>query len=143
MKKLIFSFTNLFEQLHKKLDEKRNSKHVELIKKMNDIIERDYANQNLSLNSIADELDMSPIYISRLYKQHTMVALTDLIQDVRMNKSKELLLHSSLSVAEIAEKTGFTSDSYFYRKFKKYNGITPNDFRKQYIQNYYRTIPIQ
>ncbi|MDQ0890376.1 two-component system response regulator YesN [Paenibacillus sp. V4I9] len=128
-------FYHLFELLYKKLDEKRSSKHVELIKKMNDIIEKDYANQNLSLNFIADELDMSPIYISRLYKQHTMAALTDLIQDVRMNKSKELLLHSSLSVAEIAEKTGFTSDSYFYRKFKKYNGITPNDFRKQYTQN--------
>ena len=40
---------------------------------MNDIIDRDYANQNLSLNSIADELAMSSIYISRLYKQHTMV----------------------------------------------------------------------
>ncbi|MFD0692548.1 helix-turn-helix domain-containing protein [Paenibacillus sp. GCM10027628] len=128
-------FYRLFDQLHKKLDEKRNMKHVELIKRMNDIIERDYANQNLSLNSIADELDMSPIYISRLYKQHTLVALTDVIHDVRMNKSKELLLHSSLSVAEIAEKTGFTSDSYFYRKFKKHNGITPNDFRRQYTQN--------
>ena len=99
---------------------------------MNDIIDRDYANQNLSLNSIADELAMSSIYISRLYKQHTMVAITDVIQDVRMNKSKDLLLNTSLSVAEIAEKTGFTSDSYFYRLFKKYNGITPNDFRKQY-----------
>lgn len=130
-------FYQLFEQLHKKLDEKRSSKHVELIKKMNDIIERDYGNQNLSLNSIADELDMSPIYISRLYKQHTMVALTDLIQDVRMNKSKELLINTSLSVAEIAEKTGFTSDSYFYRKFKKYNSITPNDFRKQYTHTSY------
>ncbi|CAH1200365.1 HTH-type transcriptional activator RhaR [Paenibacillus allorhizoplanae] len=124
-------FIDVFKQLQKKLDEKRSSKHVELIKKMNDIIDRDYANQNLSLNSIADELAMSSIYISRLYKQHTMAAITDVIQDVRMNKSKDLLLNSSLSVAEIAEKTGFTSDSYFYRLFKKYNGITPNDFRKQ------------
>ncbi|MDR6553012.1 helix-turn-helix domain-containing protein [Paenibacillus qinlingensis] len=124
-------FIDLFRQLQKKLDEKRSSKHVELIKKMNDIIDRDYANQNLSLNSIADELAMSSIYISRLYKQHTMIAITDVIQDVRMHKSKDLLLNTSLSVAEIAEKTGFTSDSYFYRLFKKYNGITPNDFRKQ------------
>lgn len=126
-----FQFIDLFKQLQKKLDEKRSTKHVELIKKMNDIIDRDYANQNLSLNSIADELAMSSIYISRLYKQHTMIAITDVIQDVRMQKSKDLLLGSSLSVAEIAERTGFTSDSYFYRLFKKYNGITPNDYRKQ------------
>ncbi|WNR43418.1 helix-turn-helix transcriptional regulator [Paenibacillus roseipurpureus] len=121
-------FIDVFQKLQKKLDEKRSSKHVDLIKKMNDIIDRDYANQNLSLNSIADELAMSSIYISRLYKQHTMVAITDVIQDVRMRKSKSLLLSTSLSVAEIAEKTGFTNDSYFYRLFKKYNGITPNDF---------------
>lgn len=126
-----FQFIDLFKQLQKKLDEKRSTKHVELIKKMNDIIDREYANQNLSLNSIADELAMSSIYISRLYKQHTMIAITDVIQDVRMQKSKDLLLGSSLSVAEIAERTGFTSDSYFYRLFKKYNGITPNDYRKQ------------
>ncbi|MEW9698238.1 helix-turn-helix domain-containing protein [Paenibacillus sp. SI8] len=128
-------FRRLFEQLQKKLDEKRSLKHVELIKKMNDIIEREYANQNLSLNAIADELDMSPIYISRLYKQHTMIALTDVMADVRMRKSKELLMHSTFSVAEIALKTGFTSDSYFYRMFKKHNGITPNDFRRQYTQH--------
>ncbi|MGG1519584.1 AraC family transcriptional regulator [Paenibacillus oryzisoli] len=125
-------FFQVFRQLEQKLDEKKNSKHLELIKKMNDIIERDYANPNLSLQSIADELSMSPVYISRLYKQNTLVPLTDYIQDVRLSKSKELLLQTNLSVADIAEKTGFTSDSYFYRLFKKYHSITPNDFRKKF-----------
>jgi two-component system response regulator YesN len=126
-------FFRLFDELKKKLEEKRSLKHDDMIKKMNEIIEREYANPNLCLNSIADELDMSPIYISRLYKQHTLVALSDVIQDVRMNKSKQLLMQSNLSVADIAEKTGFTSSSYFYRMFKKCNGVTPNDFRKQFL----------
>ena len=100
---------------------------------MNDIIDRDYSNPNLCLNSIAEEMDMSPIYISRLYKQQTLIALSDVIQEVRMNQSKLLLKETSLSVADIAERTGFTSSSYFYRMFKKCNGVTPNDFRKQLI----------
>jgi two-component system response regulator YesN len=124
-------FFSLFHELKRKLEEKRSMKHEDMIKKMNEIIERDYSNPNLCLNSIAEELVMSPIYISRLYKQHTLIALTDVIQDVRMNKSKKLLKESNLSVADIAEKTGFTSSSYFYRLFKKSNGVTPNDFRKQ------------
>lgn len=48
-----------------------------------------------------------------------------------MNKSKQLLLESDYSVADIAKQTGFTNSSYFYRMFKKSNGVTPSDFRKQ------------
>jgi two-component system response regulator YesN len=124
-------FFGLFDELKRKLEEKRSTKHEEMIRKINEIIERDYSNLNLCLNSIAEEMNMSPIYISRLYKQQTLIALSDVIQDVRMNKSKALLKETNLSVADIAEKTGFTSSSYFYRMFKKCNGVTPNDFRKQ------------
>jgi two-component system response regulator YesN len=126
-------FFGLFDELKRKLEEKRSTKHEDMIKKMNNIIDRDYSNPNLCLNSIAEEMDMSPIYISRLYKQQTLVALSDIIQEVRMNQSKLLLKETNLSVADIAEKTGFTSSSYFYRMFKKCNGVTPNDFRKQLI----------
>ncbi|CAG7654973.1 AraC family transcriptional regulator [Paenibacillus allorhizosphaerae] len=124
-------FFGIFDRLSKQLEERRSSKQDELVKRINEIIEREYANPNLCLNSIADELDMSPIYISRLYKQMTFFALTDVIQEVRMNKSKQLLLESDYSVADIAKQTGFTNSSYFYRMFKKSNGVTPNDFRKQ------------
>ncbi|QGQ98178.1 AraC family transcriptional regulator [Paenibacillus psychroresistens] len=126
-------FYGLFDELKRKLEEKRSNKHEDMIKRMNEIIERDYSNPNLCLNSIAEEMDMSPIYISRLYKQQTLIALSDVIQEVRMNKSKNMLKETNLSVADIAEKTGFTSSSYFYRMFKKCNGVTPNDFRKQLI----------
>lgn len=46
---------------------------------------------NLSLNQIADELDMSPIYISRLYKQQTMSSIVDIILEVRMREVCSLL----------------------------------------------------
>ncbi|MEF3307808.1 AraC family transcriptional regulator [Paenibacillus sp. GYB004] len=124
-------FFGIFDQLSKQLEAKKNSKQTDLIKRINEIIDREYANPNLCLNSIADELDMSPIYISRLYKQLTFCTLTDAIQEVRMNQSKQLLLESDYSVADIAKLTGFTNSSYFYRMFKKSNGVTPSDFRKQ------------
>lgn len=127
-------FARLIDQISKMLEEKRSMKHEGIIKKINELIARDFSNSNLCLQSIADELDMSPIYVSRLYKQHSMNVLNDVIQEVRMNKSKELLLRSNYSVTEIAEKTGFTSKSYFYRMFKKYYGVTPNDFRKSGVE---------
>jgi len=124
-------FYRLFDELKQNVEEKRSFKYEELVRRMNEIIERDYKSPNLGLNSIADELNMSPIYISRLYKQSTLVALPDVIQNTRMSMAKELLLYTNYSVADIAEKTGFTSSSYFYRMFKKNSGVTPNDFRKK------------
>lgn len=124
------SYFKIFEEISQKLEEKRNTKQDDLIRKVHQIIERDYSNSNLCLNSIADEFTMSPIYLSRLYKQLTTNALSDIISEMRLNKAKELLKTSEYTIVDIAEKTGFTSSSYFYRIFKSSTGITPSDYRK-------------
>lgn len=123
-------YFKIFEEISQKLEEKRNTKQDDLIRKVQQIIERDYSNSNLCLNSIADELSMSPIYLGRLYKQITTNTLSDIISELRLNKAKELLKTSECTIVDIAEKTGFTSSSYFYRLFKNSTGITPSDYRK-------------
>ncbi|SEL67721.1 AraC family transcriptional regulator [Paenibacillus sp. OK003] len=128
-------FYRMFEELGSKVEEKRTLKHEELIRKINCIIERDYADTNLCLTSIADELAMSPIYVSRLYKQLTLKGLTDVINETRIAKAQYLLIETEHSVADIAEQTGFTNSSYFYRMFKKFNGVTPNDYRRKELHS--------
>ncbi|PWW40903.1 MULTISPECIES: AraC family transcriptional regulator [Paenibacillus] len=128
-------FYRMFDELGSKVEEKRTLKHEELIRKINCIIERDYADTNLCLTSIADELAMSPIYVSRLYKQLTLKGLTDVINETRIAKAQNLLIETEHSVADIAERTGFTNSSYFYRMFKKFNGVTPNDYRRKELHS--------
>ncbi|WP_053780413.1 AraC family transcriptional regulator [Paenibacillus xylanivorans] len=128
-------FYHMFDELGSKVEEKRTLKHEELIRKINCIIERDYADTNLCLTSIADELAMSPIYVSRLYKQLTLKGLTDVINETRIAKAQYLLIETEKSVADIAEQTGFTNSSYFYRMFKKFNGVTPNDYRRKELHS--------
>ncbi|MFC9707461.1 AraC family transcriptional regulator [Paenibacillus sp. NPDC056933] len=128
-------FYRMFDELGSKVEEKRTLKHEELIRKINCIIERDYADTNLCLTSIADELAMSPIYVSRLYKQLTLKGLTDVINETRIAKAQHLLMETDRSVADIAEQTGFTNSSYFYRMFKKFNGVTPNDYRRKELHS--------
>ncbi|MCM3173112.1 helix-turn-helix domain-containing protein [Paenibacillus sp. MER 99-2] len=128
-------FYQLFDELGSKVEEKRTLKHDELIRRINSIIERDYADTNLCLTSIAEELTMSPIYISRLYKQLTLKGLTDVINETRIVKAQDLLIETENSVADIAERTGFTNSSYFYRMFKKFNGVTPNDYRRKELHS--------
>ncbi|UUZ96575.1 AraC family transcriptional regulator [Paenibacillus sp. P25] len=123
-------FYSFFDEISSKLTEKRSMRHEELIRKINDLIESHYADPNLCLNRIADELDMSPIYISRVYKQHTLTAIGDVINGIRLQKTKELLEQTSLPVADIAEQIGYTSSSYLHRMFKKNFGVTPTEYRK-------------
>ncbi len=123
-------FYSLFDSLCEALDERKNIKHEELITSIRNIIEKDFTNPALSIESIADKLEISSTYMCRLYKQYTMSTILDRIVEVRMEKARKLLQKSACSIAEIAEETGFTNSSYFYRAFKKYNGTTPNDYRR-------------
>jgi len=120
----------LFDEIKEKLAEKKSLRHDDLIKRINDVIAKNYSNPNLSLNWIADELDLSPSYIGRIYKQITLKPLVEAINDVRMERSVELLQKTHDSIAEVAERVGFTNASYFYRMFKRHFGLTPTDFRK-------------
>ncbi|MDD9266078.1 AraC family transcriptional regulator [Paenibacillus sp. GCM10023248] len=120
----------MFDDIKRRLDDKRSMKQDDLIRKINDMIEQHCGNPNLCLNWIADELDMSPIYLSRVYKQNTMNAVVDVINTMRMERAKDLLKHSDLPIADIAERIGYTNSSYFYRMFKKNFGVTPTDYRK-------------
>lgn len=73
---------------------------------------------------------MSPSYVGRLYKQHTMKTIVDVIQTVRLERAMALLGQTHLAISDIAERTGFTNTSYFHRTFKKHFGLTPTDYRK-------------
>ncbi|MFC4596677.1 AraC family transcriptional regulator [Cohnella hongkongensis] len=120
----------LFDRLKLKLAEKRSHKQEDLIRRIAEVIDSRYADPNLSLNLIAEELKMSPYHISRVYRQQTLNNIVDRINQVRMDKAKELLIRSEHSIAAIAERTGYTNSSYFHRIFKKSNGVTPSEFRK-------------
>ncbi|MHA6533979.1 AraC family transcriptional regulator [Paenibacillus sp. BAC0078] len=124
------AFFALFSGMYEQLAEKKSSKQHDLVRLINQKINGAYMEPSLSLNQIADELDMSPIYISRLYKQQTLTSIVDVILEVRMREVCSLLENTDLPVTTIAERCGFTSSSYLHRMFKRSFGTTPNDYRR-------------
>jgi len=124
------AYYGLFNDIQAKLAVKRTMKHSELIRRVNELIHREYANPSFSLNWIADELGMSSIYLSRVYKGQTLTAIIDVINNVRLEYAKEFLASTDWSILDIATKCGYTSSSYFHRMFKKSFGVTPTDYRK-------------
>lgn len=85
--------------------------------------------ENLSLAAIALELEITPNYLSHLFKQELGVTFLDALTEVRMIKAKKLLKSSMLRNYEIAEQIGFNSPEYFAKVFKRYTGISPSDYR--------------
>lgn len=124
------AFAALFGEMQDQLAEKKSTKQHELVRQINQKVNESYMEPNLSLNQIADELDMSPIYLSRLYKQQTMTSIVDVILEVRMREVCSLLETTDLPVTSIAERCGFTSSSYLHRMFKRSFGTTPTDYRR-------------
>lgn len=126
-------FMELFEQIQKDLENKRNDKLNQIISDINLIIDKEYMNPLLSIEMIAEEVGMSVAYICRIYKKYTGNTINETLLDKRMEKVRNLLTESTLSVNAISEKVGFTNSSYLYRVFKKVNGVTPNEFRRKRI----------
>lgn len=74
---------------------------------------------------------LSPEYLGKVYKKETGKSINDAIAEFRIARARELLNHRELRVGDIAVRVGFDSFTYFSTLFKKYTGLTPNEYRKK------------
>lgn len=87
--------------------------------------------KDISLEFCADMHDMNSFTLSRAFKKVIGVNFIDYLTDLRLKKSKELLENTNLKISDIAEKVGYQV-TYFNRIFKKYENMTPGQFREKY-----------
>ena len=86
---------------------------------------------DISINAIATHVHLNPVYVMRLFKQKTGQSIVEYITALRLEKAKELLLHTTYSVQKVAEEVGYDNYSYFTRLFKKRMKTTPVLYRKE------------
>ena len=110
------------------------NKQKEYIDKFNLIFE--YINNNfmedISLEAIADVAGFSKFHFSRLFKQFTDMSFYDYLNQRRVKEAEKYLLNPSLSITEIALRSGFSSISTFNRVFKSFKECTPTEFKNLY-----------
>lgn len=82
-----------------------------------------------SVNALADELNMSPHYLSDLLRSQTGMNTQQHIHAFLIERAKSLLVTTQLSVSEIAYRLGFEYPQHFNRLFKNKTGITPSEYR--------------
>lgn len=98
------------------------------IQELLDYIHEHYCEQ-ISLHELSATFYISDSYLSRIFKQYTGKNFIDYVTDLKINRAKELLAHSSLKTNEISKAVGYTDPRYFSQIFKKYTGFTPSEFR--------------
>lgn len=91
---------------------------------------RDNLTGRVSLSAAAAAADLSPNYLAHLIKKETGRTFTDLVTERRMEKAQELLAHTGMRVAEVAEAVGFEDEAYFARRFKQRFTLAPRDYRR-------------
>ncbi|MDY3919251.1 MAG: response regulator [Candidatus Limivivens sp.] len=104
-------------------------KSATLIDEIQEYIRAHYQ-ENIGRNEIAAAFFLAPEYLARMYKKKTGVFLKDSINEYRMERARELLGNERMRVSDVAAAVGYDNFSYFSTLFKRYTGMTPNEFRK-------------
>ena len=86
---------------------------------------------NIKLESIAPLFGYNSAYLGKIFNKTVGESFNSYVDHMRIEHSKELLLQNKLKVYEIAEQVGYKNVDYFHKKFKKYVGESPAEFRKR------------
>lgn len=102
----------------------------EMYVKIMEYINENYADNNLSLNLLADKFGKSIYYISRIIKSNLGYNFMDYISEMRIEYAKRLLRETDMKISDIVEKVGYLNVSAFNKKFKTVEGESPSNYRK-------------
>ncbi|UZQ85543.1 response regulator transcription factor [Thermoclostridium stercorarium] len=106
-----------------------NNKSIKLIlRNALEYIHQHYSEQ-LTLNDVAEHVYVSPSYLSRMFKKELGKNFVDYLNGLRIEKAKELLMDPKYKTYEVAEIVGIPDAHYFSRLFKKYEGLSPTEYR--------------
>lgn len=106
-------------------------KYRSLLKDARNYIEQNFDNEDISLNSVAANVNLSPNHFSTIFSQEMGKTFIEYLTEVRMGKAKELLRTTSMKTAEIAFSVGYKDPHYFSYLFKKTQECTPREFRSK------------
>ena len=89
--------------------------------------------EEISLSVLAEEFHFSTQYVSQLFKNEIGVNFLTYLTNIRMEKAKKLLLSTDLPIAEVSEQTGYGDYRVFTKVFKKSEGVTPTQYRRDFM----------
>ncbi|WP_315066806.1 response regulator [uncultured Clostridium sp.] len=131
------TFNELKEQLDRVIDKvcKRNYEETRvnslIVRKTMNYI-KEYYNDKVSLEEIADGMNITPEYLSRLFTKELGKSFSDYLKELRIDKAKKLLTGKKMKIYEVAEQVGYSDSKYFCKVFKELTGMAPKEYMKFY-----------
>jgi len=100
------------------------------VKKAVQYIYTNYKN-NIGLNDVAEYIDISAVYLSRLINEECEKSFSELLNNRRIEMAINLLKNGRYTVKDIAKEVGFNNCNYFFKVFKENTGYRPNEYLQQ------------
>ncbi len=117
------------KQLQCNLDDTQSATDTFLIKLI-EYIRDNYAEQ-LNLKQVAEEFHMSYSYLSTYFSYNLGMGFNEYLNNLRIEKAKDMLMNSDLTINEICESVGYLNQSYFSKVFRKNTGVSPTSYRRK------------
>ena len=125
---LLTRLTNQLTQMSALVAESLNN--IDIISEILHYVGKYYV-ENLSLKTIAEKFNYNSAYLGKKFRKETGKSFVNYLEGIRMEKAALLLISSNLMVYEISEQVGYKNVDYFYKKFRQYYKISPNEYRGQ------------
>ncbi|MGN1058821.1 MAG: helix-turn-helix transcriptional regulator, partial [Clostridia bacterium] len=94
-------------------------------------INRNFSSVSISTGEIAGLAHISEAHLCRMFKQHEGITLTEYLINRRIAEAKQLLLNDNLLMKDVALRSGYVNEKYFYSVFKKQVGVSPSQYKQQ------------
>lgn len=128
---MVYRFAEVLQNhLEKIIADKKNRSQLP-IRMAKQYVQENY-NRQVSLEDVAEAINLSPAYLSTMFKKEMGINFSDFLISCRVEAAKELLKTTDLSIAEVAGQVGYTDSRHFSKTFQKLVGLKPSVYRKLY-----------
>jgi AraC-like DNA-binding protein len=110
---------------------RRSSEQDPMIRFILEYAER-HLNEDVNLDAMADKLNLTPGYLSTVFKEKTGMNFSDYLNDLRVRRAKLLLQRVNVKIQDVAAAVGYQNVNSFIRMFKRYSGMTPGEYRRRF-----------
>lgn len=116
------------KELIELMDDNNRIKYSPVVQQVISIVNEKYY-EELSLKTLAQKYNVNSSYLGQIFNKEVGVSFSEYLNKIKNTKAKELILNTNMKINDIAKSVGYIDTSYFYRKFKKYFGVSPSTIR--------------
>ncbi len=123
-------FTRVCLELREMIAGQRENSHIQFITKAQALIAKHFTEPGFGLEQICEMIGVSPSYFSSTFKKEVGKSFVQHLTGMRLDRAKELLIKTEGKTYEIAQSVGFSEPNYFSFCFKRYEGVSPSQYRQ-------------